>query len=245
LTPGAYTVTASNVTNALQTYAPNVATQNATVTAGQTAAVTVTYAVAAAPPSAAQTLVDACPAAVAIGGESAIRIFARNQLGGGIPGAQVSLSVSGTGNTFTSSLVTDASGFASTAFSSTAPQGKTITAQITNAGVTINKTASVGVFGPTAATQLVKVSGDNQAIKVGTGGAPFVVEARNATGDHLIDIPISWSVSGTCFANLTGVNGVASASLLAPFNTTPGGPFTVTASLPGGPSVTFTYTYVP
>jgi hypothetical protein len=243
LTPGTYTVTASNVTSGGQAYAPNVATQTAAVGSGQTVVRNVTYAAAGTPPDANQSTLDACPAAVPVSTSSTIRVSARTASGSGIPGAQVLLSVSGTGNQFSSSLTTDASGNASTPFSSSVAQVKSVTAQITSAGTTINKTFGLGVFGPQPATQLVKISGDNQTIPVGTPGLGFVVEARNASGAPVANIPVAWAF-GNCFFNTTGTNGRTSAVLSSPFRTTPGGPFTITASIPGGPSVSFTFTYV-
>jgi hypothetical protein len=219
-----------------------VATQNISVAAGQTATATVTYALAATPPSN-QSAVDACPAAILVNASATIRVFAKDQSGGALAGAQVLLTVSGSGNQYTSSLTTSASGFASTLFTSSVAEAKTITARITSAGSSVTVTSGLRVGGPTAA-QLVKVAGDNQTIKVGTAGAPFVVEARNASGAPVSGVPILWQF-GNCFYTTTGTDGRTFATFVEPYRTTPGGPFPITAAIPGGPSVTFMYTYVP
>jgi hypothetical protein len=240
-----FNVTASNVVSGGQTYVPTPASQIVSVTVGQTSQATVTY--AAPPPvlSSETSWVDACPAVVVAGTPVTVRVFARTQSGGPVPNASVSLTVSGTGNQFTASLTTNANGSATTSFTSTVAQTKTITARLTSGTTSITATGFLAVVAAPSGAQLTKISGDDQQIKVGTSGAAFVVEARTANGVIEPNVPVHWEGFKNCFFTTTGADGRTRATFTFPYQNSPEGPSTITAQTSAGATAQFTYRYIP
>ncbi|MGI8498700.1 MAG: Ig-like domain-containing protein [Gemmatimonadaceae bacterium] len=163
--------------------------------------------------------------------------------GGGNPvsGATVTF-VSSNGGSFGSA----------TATTNAAGQAQTIFTAGTGAGTTL-VTATAGASGPSAiftvnvtpaaASQIVKVSGDNQTAAKGTSlPAAFVVKVTDQYGNTISGKTVTWTTTGgtlSAASTTTDVKGEARSTLTLPSTT---GAQTVTARVTGLTDVTFTAT---
>jgi len=171
---------------------------------GQRKTLSINYSPVTAGPEAPFTRVRACPSLIEKGsGESAVEVYAMTT-DAWLPGASVGLFASGIGNQFgTNALVTPAQAPARTTFRSLEPGLKRITAVVSANGRTLAVDTTLRVANRNSGISLVKVAGDNQAIPVGTAGATFVVEVRDATSRPMDGVPIGWTF-GNCFHSLSG-----------------------------------------
>lgn len=191
------------------------------------------------------SVVESCEAVIAPDIEDAtVSVIARSEQGGGLADATVELFANGSSMGFGQPrLTTDASGYAATTYSSPVTGLHAIEARMSAGETSVSVYDSMYVSGPGTVSELVIVSGDNQDIPVGEGGDPFVVQALDAAGSPVSGINVAWRFAN-CFATSTDAGGQTSAILVAPYRTIPGGPFSIVASIPGVPPVTFTYYYV-
>ena len=204
-------------------------------------------------PSDTQSLVATTVSFISGGGQSAeinkslanaLVVEVRDQNGGTLSGVTVSFSVVPGGSLNPTSATTDTSGQASTSLTlgSTA-ETYTVTASVS--GITAETTATATE--PPRATTLSKVSGDGQSGSADmTLANPLVVKVLDQYGNPLSGVTVNFSIdppfggegSLTSTSATTDADGQASTSLTldAP------GIYTVTASVSGIPSVTFTTT---
>ena len=140
------------------------------------------------PVSASQSSVNAAPGAIpAGGGPSTVTVTARDAAGNPIPGASVSLSVSGGGNTVSAPAATNANGVATATFTSTESGDHVIIAKIND--VTIDGTPTVSVqAGPPATLSFVQGPTTTQAgqtirppVSVAVGRSPCSFARHSAS----------------------------------------------------------------
>lgn len=224
-TPSSGSVTAATATSAsdgtAQTRwtlgtATGTQTLNVSVQGVSGAQVAVTATATAAQASvAAITIVSILPTAITTAQSATIVAQAFTATGQPAAGVQVTFSSSGTNNTFTPATATTASnGQATTVFSSSTAETKTITA---TSGSVFASTALPVVSPNSGATTLVKVSGDNQVAHYGQNfPAAHVIQARNAQGQPVAGALVDW---GTALGNqrkVTDANGMSTNQYFLP-----------------------------
>jgi adhesin/invasin len=158
------------------------------------------------------------------------------QGGAPAPNIPVTWAVAAGGGTLAStSTVTDSTGLTTVNWVVGDTVGtNTMTASITGAMVLVNTVTTAG-----PASTLIKVSPDSQAV---VAGAALTITARpvDRFGNGVSGIPVIWTATGGTLSATTttsGGNGNATTNFVT--NTTPGA-YTVTGSVPGQASVTFT-----
>ena len=186
---------------------------------------TVTF--VALPPSASRSTVTADPTTIAASSgdvTSTITVTVLDENGAPVPGSTVTLSASGTGNSITpASVVSNASGVATFAFSSTVAETKTLTA--TADGTTITQTATVTV---TAASPSAQQSSADVPNGTRNQLTVFTVQLRDLFRNALT------RSGGTVTASVTGKNAGAPVSVVDNSNGTYTGSYTPTAPGNGG-----------
>jgi hypothetical protein len=150
-------------------------------------------------PSAARSTISADPASVqAVTGTSTIRVTVRDSTGAPVPGATVSLSASGSGNTVTQPEgPTGPDGVAIGTLSSTVPGTKDVTATV-NGSVQINQAAQVSVaLAPVVATRIEAVEGDDQRAAPGAEvRVRPAVRVTDALGQPVSGFGVTFAVTG-------------------------------------------------
>ena len=174
-----------------------------------------------------------------------------DQYGNPLSGVTVSFSVTPTDGVLSpASVDTDSDGEVSTLLQLGGTAGPyTVTASVPGlSSVTFTATATAPPPPPPPArvvTTLVKVSGDTQSAETNQHLTnPLVVEVRDQDGDALSDVTVSFSVnpsSGVLSPTSATTDADGQASTALQFGSTAGA-YTVTASVSGLPSVTFTAT---
>jgi ribosomal protein L35AE/L33A len=191
--------------------------------------------------------VSAVPSAVTTGQTSAITAQVRDASGANISGENVTFTVSTGGTILPSIVTTNAQGLATATFSAANAGTYTITLSIAGGSTAQGTIVVAAQNNSNLATQLVKISGDNQTIRAGQASAqPIVVEARNATGQPVAGAFVDFFGNSGATRLVTGSDGRASATLVAVANATPG-PGTVPVQLFPNTSVSvvFSFTIVP
>jgi hypothetical protein len=136
------------------------------------------------------------PSAIEVGsGRSTIRVTVRDEQGAPVPGAVVTLSATGSGNTLAQPAgPTGADGVAVGTLRSTVAGTKDVTAVI-NGAVQINQTAQVFVT-ISPATRIEAVEGDDQEARAGSAVAvPPAVRVTNARGQPVAGYGVTFVVS--------------------------------------------------
>jgi hypothetical protein len=150
--------------------------------------------VVAAPPSTAQSSIVASPSTVMAGSATTITVTVRDARGNLLKGRTVTPQASGSGNTIApASAVTDADGTAAFSFSSTTPEGKTISASVE--GVDLNPTQVAIEAIPTATAILgTDPAGTSEA------GTPVTVSygVTAASGTATGDVTVTSNLGGSC-----------------------------------------------
>lgn len=139
---------------------------------------------------------------------------------------------------------TNSSGQASAAFSSGSAGTFTITVTVPGgSGGVASAQTNVTVLNPAVVTQLVKVSGDNQTVKIGTTFKdPIVVEARNAFGEPVPNVALEFVVSGGTSTFNTLSDGRVSLVLGVPVGAVAGAA-SITARVASNPSISVTFSF--
>jgi adhesin/invasin len=196
---------------------------------------------AGAPVSATST-VSASPTSFAAGGSSTVTVTLRDANGNLVPGAAVSLSASGSANTFTPAAgSTDASGVFTSAFGSTMAEQKTITATFT--GGTVTTSVTVTPAAPSSTTSTLSAS-PTTVTADGTAATTLTATVRDVHGNLVPGVAVTFTSTGTGntftpASSTTSASGVASSAM----RSTVAESKTVTASFSGGSAstaVTFT-----
>jgi len=211
-------------------------------------------ATATAPPTAisiVSILHDGSPANLsAIRTGASILVTARvTQAGQPLAGATVAFSAgSATPGFSPTTATTNSSGEASASF--TAASAGTYTIAVTVPGGSAGGAAAqttVTVLNPATVTQLVKVSGDNQTVQIGTTfNQPIVVEARNAFNEPVPGAALEFVVSGGTSTFNTQSDGRVSLVLGVPVGAAAGaGSIIVRLASNASISVTFSFSAVP
>ena len=194
--PGAVTDANGVATGTIASTVTGAKTISATaggVAIAQTAAVTITPGVL----SAGLSTVTASPGGIVAGtATSTITVTARDVNGNLVPGLNVVLAATGTGNTLTQpSAVTNAAGVATGTIASTVAQGKTISATI--GGVAIPLTATVTVTPATLDGATSTVASSAPTISAAVGSATLTVTARDRFGNAVPGVAVVISATGT------------------------------------------------
>jgi uncharacterized protein (TIGR03437 family) len=117
----------------------------------------------------------------------------------------------------------------------------TVTASVSNS-ISVNFSIAVNI----SITGISKVSGDGQTAAVNTAFAqPLVVQVNVGAGQPSSNLPVQFAISGTGTGTLSAASALTNSSGQASVNVTAGataGSLTVTASVAGGSSVSFTLT---
>jgi adhesin/invasin len=172
------------------------------------------------PVSAALSSVGAAPGSIAASSgatTSTVTVTARDQSGNPIAGATVVVAATGSGNTVTQPGVTNASGVATGALSSTAAETKTVSATIN--GVAVTQTAAVIVTPAAVSAGQSLVSAAPASIVASGGGATstITVTARDQFTNPVNGATVVLSATGTgnTLAQPAGTNasGVATGTL--------------------------------
>jgi len=182
------------------------------------------------------TVDSAVDAQIAVAGAT-IQVFVRVRSASGapIPGDTVSWNVATGGGTVPNKTsVTDVNGIGAIAWTLGAVAGaNSLGANINGAAVPINAT---GIVGPLAS--VTKISPDSQTVSA-TGSVLLTVKSADANGNAIANVNVTWTATGglvTPTSAVTGTSGNSSVNF-----TTPAGVsrYTVTATAPGIPGVTF------
>lgn len=185
---------------------------------------------------------------VAAGANGSITVFARDADNNLIGGASVTVASSGTGNSFGSTTLTTGTsggtlGRATTTFSSTKAEAKSISAQITAGGVTVSPTpASVTVVAGAPSGSTSTVSAPTSVAGLATG-ALVTITVKDANGNPVSGRTVTLAVTDgpggellTQPVSSTGGGGTTTGTL----KSTTGGIYTVRATVDGTTIVTQT-----
>ncbi len=161
--------------------------------------------------------------------------------GNAVSGATVTLASSNGGSFGSATATSNAAGQAQTTFTAGTGAGTTIiTASAGGSGTPATFTV---VVTPAAASQIVRVSGDNQSAPKGsTLPAPFVVKVVDQYGNTIAGRSVTWTTTGgalSATSTTTDIKGEARTTLTLPPST---GAQSVTAHVSGLTDVTFTAT---
>ncbi len=162
--------------------------------------------------------------------------------GGGNPvsGVTVTFASSNGGSFGSATTTTNAAGQAQTTFTAGTGAGTTLVTATAASGPSAIFTVNVT---PAAASQIVKVSGDNQTAAKGTTlPAAFVVKVTDQYGNTISGKTVTWTTTGgtlSAASTTTDVKGEARSTLTLPSTT---GAQTVTVRVTGLTDVTFTAT---
>ena len=178
----------------------------------QTASVTVNP---ASNVSAANSTVGASPTSFTAGGTSTITITVKNGSGNPLSGIAVTLSASGSGNSFTQPAATNGSGVTTGTFGSTGAGPHTVTAVA--GGVTLTQQPVVTVSaGPISAAQST-VSAQPTSIVVGTGSSTITVTVKDQFGNPVSGSNVVLAATGSgntlTGGGTTSSSGVATGTL--------------------------------
>jgi hypothetical protein len=165
-------------------------------------------------PSSAASTVSADPASLPVGSTATIRVTVRDAAGLPVPGAVVTLSASGSGNTLKQpSQPTGNDGVAVGTLKSTIAGTKDIMATV-NGTTAITQTAQVFVT-PAPASRIAAVEGNNQSARTGEQvSVPPAVRVTNSLGEPVPGVGVTFVVtrgggSVTGESQITDPNGVA------------------------------------
>ncbi len=191
------------------------------------------------------SILSILPTAITTTQTATIVVQALTASGQPASGVPVGFSSSGTGNTFSpATVVTGTSGQATSTFSSSVAETKTITVL----SGSVSATATLPVVVPnTAAARLVKVSGDNQTVRYGTNWpAPLTVQALDVTGKPVAGALIDWGTATGAARKVTDANGLSSNLYFLPNDpvTYPTGVQLQVSATLVGTSVVVTFFYV-
>ena len=174
---------------------------------------------------------------------STVTVTVLDMNGNRVPGAAVQLAASGTGNTLTQPVVTNAMGVTTGTITSTVEELKTITATVDPGGtadvLTQQALVVFGMVSVDGGLSSVTVTPDFGILANGSDTANIVVTLRDQVGDPFGGQPVSLSVTGgsnvtTPATGTTDANGVFNATL----TTTLAGVRVVEATAnPGGSAV--------
>lgn len=216
---------------------------------GQAKSFELNYVLATARPVTPATRIRSCPSVIETGvGVSHVEVFARSSQNW-LPGAQISLSaLSGGGSFGLPSLGAPAAGPATTTFTASTQGPKQLRALVSANGGTVAVDTTVYASNRTGIGSVVKVSGDNQVIPIGTAGQPRYIEVRDAAGLPINNVAVGWQAAN-CFYGLTGVGnplGRSGAIFVPPYIDQPySGITTATVVGPQGPvTVEFYFRYI-
>ena len=186
--------------------------------------------------SAATSTVAADPATLTAGsGSSTITITARDANGNVLPGATVTLAVSGGGATLTQPAgVTDGNGVTTGSLAATTSGAKVVTATVNGVEVTQTATVTVGAGAVSAANSTV--SADVTTLTAGAGSSTITVTARDANNNVIAGLAVVLAATGdgntiTQPVAVTDGNGVATGSV----SSTGAGSKTVSTTVDGTP----------
>ena len=232
--PGATTNASGVATGTISSTVAQAKTVSATINSvavTQTAAVTVTPAAV----SAAQTTVGAAPAAIAASSGAAtstITVTARDAFNNVIPGATVVLAATGSGNTLTQpAAVTNASGVATGAISSTVSEAKTVSATVSAVAITQTATVTVTPAGVGAAQSSVVAAPGTITASSGTATSTITVTARDAFDNPIAGATVVLAATGAGNAitqpAVTNASGVTTGTI----SSTAAGAKTVSATI--------------
>lgn len=167
--------------------------------------------------------VQVSPTSVAADGSSTatITVTARDTSGRAIPGEQITLQSSGSGNILVQPPLTDSTGTAKGSIASTVPESKTITAvgPLTSQTATTTVSFTPAANGTGVPTALSLVSGNTQSGLPGsTLPAPLVVRVVDRNGSGVGNVPVIFAVTTgggtlTTTQTTTDSNGLAQSNL--------------------------------
>jgi Invasin, domain 3/Bacterial Ig-like domain (group 1)/Calcineurin-like phosphoesterase len=179
--------------------------------------------------SASNSTVSANPTSFTVGsGSSTITVTAKDGNGNTMSGASVTLASTGSGNTLTpSSGTTNGSGVFTSTFTSTAAEGKTISANIN--GTAITQTASVTVNPASSVSASLSAVGASPTSFTAGGNSTITITVKNGSGNPLSGIAVTLTAtgSGNSFTQPAATNG--SGVTTGTFSSTGAGSHTVTA----------------
>jgi len=244
VTPASSLTDASGIATTSRTLGPNAGTQTTTASAG--AATPANFSAVAQIQGATQMAVN--------GGDNQsdtvlstlvtqLSVLVRDQNNAAVAGVIVNWSATGGGSVSAPTSTTNASGIATitrTFGATSGAQGAQATVTgLAGSPVSFSLTATAG-----NATTLVKTSGDG-GTAAPSGTAIYTVTVRDSHGNGKSGVSIDWATASGSIAppsNSTGATGTASATHTLPAGTGDRTATATAASLPGGPSVTFTTT---
>jgi hypothetical protein len=191
------------------------------------------------------SFVSLTPSALSPGGSSSVVVQVRDGSGNVVVGEPVTFSSSSGGVFSPTTGATNASGQASASFSAANAGTYTLTATVT--GASAQTSIIVAANNSTTASQLVKISGDGQTVRIGQAfGAPIVVEARNGAGAPVAGAFVDFGTSAGTARAVTGSDGRASILYTVSPQASPGtGTIQVTLFPNSAVAVVFTYTAIP
>jgi adhesin/invasin len=172
--------------------------------------------VAPAAPSASQSTLTADPLSIMAGtGSSTITVRVKDAFANDVPGATVTLSATGSGNTLSAPGVTNASGVYTGSLASTVAEQKVVSAQATVGGQTtaLTQTATITVVaggpGPVSPTQST-VAANPTTINQGSGTSTITVTVRDAGNTPIPGATVTLSATGS--GNTLSAPGVTNGS---------------------------------
>ncbi|HEY6224765.1 MAG TPA: Ig-like domain-containing protein, partial [Gemmatimonadales bacterium] len=173
------------------------------------------FAVNAATPSASVSTVTASPTTITTcqtgcttggGTASLITVTAKDQFGNGVSGANITLTISGTGNTTSPvslNQTANSSGVAQWTLNSTTAEGKTISATANSVGITQTATVTVNSSGVSASQSTVSavpasITACSASCTTGAGTASLItVTAKDQFGNRVSNASVTLSVAGS------------------------------------------------
>ncbi|HTR50246.1 MAG TPA: Ig-like domain-containing protein [Kofleriaceae bacterium] len=197
---GSFTATLSSTTVGTDT-------ATATFTGGSTAMVTVTFTATA--PSSTQSSIVASPAGGTAGTPVTLTVTIRDASSNPVPNQALTLSASGTANTFGATTgTTDASGQFTTTLSSTTAQSEQVTATFGSSSTSTNVTFTPGA--PSASTTTL-VASPASATADGVSQIALELTVRDGNGNPIVGQAVSLAASGSA-TTLSPMSGTTNAS---------------------------------
>jgi hypothetical protein len=217
LTPSSGTTNASGVfTSTLTSTVAEVKDVSASINGvaiNQHASVTVNASGPAVSPS--LSTVGASPTSFTAGGSSTVTVTVKDGSGNALSGISVTLSATGSGNSFTQPAATNGSGVTTGTFSSTGAGSHTVTAVA--GGVTLNQQPVVTVSAGAISAGQSTVTAQPSTITVGTGTSTITVTVKDAFGNPLAGSNVVLAATGTgntlAGGGATNASGVATGTL--------------------------------
>jgi hypothetical protein len=197
LTPSSGTTNSSGVfTSTLTSTVAEVKDVSASINGvaiNQHASVTVNPSGPAVSPS--LSTVGASPTSFTAGGSSTVTITVKDGSGNPLSGISVTLSATGSGNTFTQPAATNGSGVTTGTFSSTGAGSHTVTAVA--GGVTLTQQPVVTVTAGAISAGQSTVTAQPNTITVGTGTSTITVTVKDAFGNPIAGSNVVLAATGT------------------------------------------------